>query len=126
MAKLVKKTASSEPDFQANVLRIGTLAAEHKAIDLKAYDVRGLTVVADCFVICSSNSQPHFKALYSAIREGMKEVGVAPLYSEGALRGHWMLLDYGNIIVHIFRQEARAFYDLDGFWGDAPEIKLDV
>jgi len=105
---------------------MGALAANVKARDIRAYDLRGLTVIADSFVICSASSEPHFKAVYNSVKEGMKEVGVAPLHTEGISRGHWRVLDYGNIIVHIFREEAREFYDLDGLWGDAPEINLKL
>ena len=124
MAELVKK-AQDELEFMPDVLRMASLAAEIRAIDLKALDVRGLTIVADCFVICSAASQPQFKAIYNAVKEGMKEIGVAPLHSEGELTGGWVILDYANIIFHIFREETREYYDLDGLWGDAPLLELE-
>ena len=126
MAKLVKKTPPQivEPDFMPDVRRVGTLAAKHKAVDLRAYDVRGLTVIADAFVIVGAASAPQLRAIFNAVREGMKEAGVAPLHTEGTFSGGWMLIDYGNIIFHAFRNEAREFYDLDGFWGDAPQVDL--
>ena len=122
--ELVKK-AQAELEFMPNVLRMASLAADFKAIDIKALDVRGLTMVADCFVICSASSVPQFKAIYHAVKEGMKEIGVGPLHSEGELTGGWVILDYANIMFHIFREEAREFYDLDGLWGDAPLLELD-
>ena len=124
MGKLVKKSSAPQPDFLPTVLRVAALAAEHKAIDIKAYDLRGLTLIADSFIICAASSQPQFKAIYNGVREGMKAVGVAPLHAEGSLRGKWLVLDYGTVILHVFREEARAFYDLDGLWGDAPEIDV--
>lgn len=128
MPKLVKKRALKQDlsDFLPNARRIGALAADHKALDIRAYDVRGLTLVADCFILCSANSQPHFKAVFNAIRDGMKEAGVRPLHVEGELDGGWLVIDYGTIVVHIFREEPREFYDLDGLWGDAPEVDLDI
>ncbi len=126
MAKLVKKSASAEAQFLPDILRIASLADECKAKDIKAYDVRGLTLIADCLVLCSATSEPHFKALFNSTKEGMKEIGVAPLRAEGVLHGQWRVLDYGGIIVHIFREESRAFYDLDGLWADAPQIDLDL
>jgi len=106
------------------VLAIAEFAAEHKAANLRAYDVRDLTVIADAFVICSATSEPHLRAVFNAVKEGLKEMGIAPLRSEGTFNGGWLVVDYGTIIFHIFRVTAREFYDLDGLWGDAPEIEL--
>lgn len=108
------------------VLRIATLADEHKAKEIKTYDVRGLTLVADAFVLCSATSEPQLRAIFNAVKEGMKEVGVKVLHSEGTFGGGWLVMDYGAVIFHIFREEARNFYDLDGLWGDAPLIDLDL
>ena len=124
MARLTPKSSERTPDFLPHVLRIGTIAADYKAIDLRAYDVRDLTLIADSFVICSAASEPQFKAIANGIRDRMKKAGVRLLRSEGEPRGGWRVLDYGIVIVHIFREEARAFYDLDGLWGDAPAIDL--
>jgi len=110
----------------AHVLRMAGLAADKKASEIKAYDVRGMTLIADAFVICTANSEPQLKAVYNSVREGMKEVGVAPYRSEGEYSSGWMLLDYSTVIFHIFREQARAFYDLDGMWADAPEIPLEL
>ena len=126
MPKLIKPPTSTETDFLPNVLRIAALAADRKALDIRAYDMREVTPLADCFLLCSATSEPHFRAIFNGIREGMKEIGVAPVASEGEFGGRWLLLDYSTIFVHIFREEARAFYDLDGFWGDAPRIELDL
>lgn len=126
MAKLVRKSKHTEPDFLPNTIRIAEYAAEHKARDIKAYDLRGLTVIADVFIICSASSEPQVKAIYNAIREGMKEIGVRPRRAEGDPSVGWLLIDFGNIVVHVFREKARAFYDLDGLWGDAPEIEVGI
>jgi len=124
LAKLVRKSKSTEPDFLPNTLRIAECAAKHKARDIRAYDLRGLTVMADVFVICSASSEPQVKAIYNSIRMGMKEIGILPRGAEGDAGAGWLLIDFGNIIVHVFREKAREFYDLDGLWGDAPEINL--
>lgn len=126
LAKLIRKSDGARPSFLPNVLRIGSLADECKALDIRAYDVGALTTLADSFVICSASSEPHFKAVFNAVKEGMKEVGIRPLRTEGTVRGQWRLLDYGDIIFHLFREEARRFYDLDGLWGDAPLIDLEL
>lgn len=124
MRKTTKKTEALPGGSAAQVLQIGELAATVKAIDIRAYDLRELTVITDYFVVCSASSEPHFSAIFNAIKDGMKETGVAPLHTEGVARGRWRVLDYGAIIVHIFREEAREFYDLDGLWGDASLVDL--
>ena len=101
------------------------MAADKKAEDIKIYDVRGLTLVADAFVMCTVTSDPQSKAVFNAVKEGMKEIDVPPQHTEGTLRDGWMLMDYGAVIVHIFRPKAREFYDLDGMWADAPEVPFD-
>ena len=127
MVKLVKKpTDASEPDFLPNTRRIAALAADYKAGDIRAYDVRELTHLADSFVICSASSEPQVKAIFRSVKVGMKEIGVAPLHAEGAPSSGWLVLDYGAIIFHVFRGEARDFYDLDGLWADAPAIDLGI
>ena len=127
MATLVKKQKHAEDQsFVPNLRRMAYLAADKKAKDIKAYEVGGMTVVADAFLLCTATSEPQLKAVYNAVREGMKEIGVAPLRSEGTFAGGWILLDFGDIIFHIFREQARAFYDLDGLWADAPEVMLEL
>lgn len=129
MTKLVKKNQKKTeeiPDFLPVALRIASLADEHKAKDIRAYDVRGLTLVADAFVLCSATSEPQLRAIFNAVKEGLKEVGVKQLHSEGTFGGGWLVMDYGIVIFHIFREEARNFYDLDGLWGDAPQIDLGL
>jgi len=121
---LKKKRAGTEPPVVANALRIATLAAEKKAKDIRAFNLEGLTLITDCFVLCTATSEPQMKAVCNSILEGMKKIGVSPLHIEGNHRSDWLLLDYGDIIVHVFREEAREFYDLEGLWGDAPEIAL--
>lgn len=126
MAKLVKKDASAEAGFLPNALRIADISASFKAIDLVAYDVRGLTLVADCFIFASVRNEPQLKALFNGVKEGMKEAGVSPLRVEGAVTGSWMIIDYGTIVMYIFREKTREFYDLDSLWGDAPTVDLKL
>lgn len=126
MPKLVKKTAPAHVEFLANAHRIADIAGEFKALDIRGYDIRGLSSIADCFVILTAASEPQFKAIFDGVKNGMKEIGVSPLHAEGTSKGSWMVLDYGDIVVHIFRTAAREFYDLDGLWGDAPQLELVV
>lgn len=121
-----KKSDSDDKPYLANVRRMAALADEKKADDIRAYDVQGETAVTDCFVICTVNSEPQMKAVLNNVREGMREIGVRPLRTEGDFHGGWVLLDYNDIILHLFRKEARVFYDLDSVWGDAPQVELDL
>ena len=126
MAILVKKNNSEDASLLAHVLRVADLALEKKATEIKAYDMRGLTLITDAFVNCTANSEPQMKAIMNSIRNGMVEVGVKANHVEGDSTGGWILLDFSDVIVHIFRKESREFYDLDGMWGDAKEIALDL
>lgn len=130
MAQLVpkRKTRAESADmaFEAVVEEIAELAADKKVKDIRAYDVRGLTLVADAFVLCTATSEPQLKAVYGAVKDGLKEAGIACLRTEGTFQGGWLLVDFGSVIFHIFREEARKFYDLDGMWADAREMKLEI
>lgn len=127
MTRLVKKVkAVTEPDFLPAARRIAALADDHKAENIRVYDVRDLTLLADAFVLCTANSEPHVKAVFSAVKEGMREAGMKSLHAEGSYTSGWLVLDYGTVILHVFRREAREFYDLDGLWGDAPEIDMKL
>ena len=128
MALVAKKKTKKEdvPAFLPNLLKMAEILAGKKAVNIKAYDVRGLTVLCDCFLICTVNSEPQLKAVFNTIKEDMKEIGIAPLHVEGALQGGWLLMDYNDIILHVFREKAREFYDLDGMWADSPEVKLNL
>lgn len=120
------KRKKAEPEFIANVRRIAALATELKAGNICAYDVRELTGFTDALVICSGTSEPQLKAIHAKVKDGMKEIGVAPFRSEGTLKGGWLVIDYSDIVFHLFRVEVRDFYDLDGLWGDAPLIDVGI
>ena len=126
MVTLVKKRKSLGDDFLPNTHRIAAIADQFKAKNICAYDVRELTLVADSFIMCSAMSEPQLKAVMNGVKMGLKEIGVSPLHVEGTTQGDWILIDYGNIIFHIFKEEARDYYDLDGLWGDAIKIELDL
>ena len=96
-----------------------------KVIELVALDVRGLTSVADAFLICSGRSNRHVSAIAEHIRLELKKHDIHPLSVEGRRRGHWVILDYGHIVIHVFYEPVRALYDLEGFWADAPRFEID-
>ncbi len=126
MTSLVKKTESTDQEFVPDALRIAHAAWRFKAGRIKAYDMRELSVLSDCFVLCSATSDPQLKAIFNGVKDSMREVGIRPLKTEGQFDSNWLVLDYGNIMVHIFRESAWEFYDLEGLWADATEIELDL
>ena len=95
-----------------------------KVIDPVVLDVRGLTSVADTFFIVSGRSSRHVSAIAEHIRLELKKDGVTALSIEGKRRGHWVILDYGHVVIHVFYDPIRAVYDLEGFWADAPRLEI--
>ena len=87
-------------------------------------DVRELTSIADYFVICSGRSDRQVLSIAQGLEENSTEIDIKPYAVEGASRGHWVLMDFSDVIVHIFYEPVRRFYDLDGLWGHAPRIEL--
>lgn len=94
-----------------------------KAIDPVVLDVRGLTSVSDIFIICSGRSNRQVSAISDHIQVSLKKHAIQPLSVEGKKEGHWILLDYGHVIIHVFYEPIRAFYDLEGLWIDAKRIE---
>ena len=95
-----------------------------KGKDIRVLETDGVTTLADYFVLCSGSSAPQLKALADAGEKAMKENGILPHHVEGHRGGTWILQDYGDVVVHVFDKEARAFYDLDRLWADAKTINL--
>jgi ribosome-associated protein len=99
-------------------------ALEKKACDLVLMEVRELSSIADYFIICSGRSDRQVQSIAQGIEENLHQAGLSPLSTEGMNRGHWVLMDFTDVIVHIFYQPVREFYDLDGLWGHAPRVEL--
>ena len=94
-----------------------------KAENLVVLDVREMTSVADAFIICSGRSNRQVQAIAEYIQSELKKQHKKPLSVEGVNDGHWALLDYGDVIIHVFYEPVRVFYDLEGLWMDARRIK---
>ena len=105
--------------------RAARAALDRKAVDLVVLDVQGLSGVTDYFLVCSGRSAPHVKTIAEAIREELKTEGVRPLHAEGQAESGWVLLDYGDVLMHVFLEDTRAYYALERLWGDAPSISVD-
>lgn len=103
-------------------LKIAELIHDKKAADIVILDISKITLVADFFVIASGGSALQIRALADTAAEKMKELGEAALRIEGYRNAMWLLIDFGSVILHIFSDEARRFYDLERLWGDAPRV----
>ncbi|MCW2998836.1 MAG: rsfS [Solirubrobacterales bacterium] len=106
---------------------IAGYAADKKAIDPIALDLRGVAGYTDVFLICSGNTERQVKAIHDGINEGMKkDHRVLPRRVEGTGEATWILLDYLDVVVHVFTPQTRSFYRLEQLWGDVPRLALDV
>ena len=98
-------------------------ALGRKAMGLVVLDMRSLTSVADAFIICSGRSHRQVTAIAEHIISELKKHQIQPLNREGVKEGHWVLLDYGDVVIHIFYEPLRRLYDLEGLWVDAQRVK---
>ncbi len=109
-------------------LEMATIAAraldDRKAKDLKVLKTAEQTILADYFVICNGSTSTHIKALVDEVDRKLSEAGEPPIRREGLRSDIWVLMDFGSVIVHVFTDEARKFYDLERLWSDAEEIPL--
>jgi len=106
--------------------RVAEAALDKKAVDLVALDVSELTSYADTFVIATGTSDRHTRSIVDAIREAVALQGEKPLGVEGYDEGRWVLMDLGDVIVHVFQAEVRAAYDLERLWSDASSLELSA
>lgn len=115
-------------NFMLSPLEIATIAAkaldDRKAKDLKVLKTAEQTILADYFVICNGTTSTHIKALVDEVDRKLSEAGEPPIRREGLRSDIWVLMDFGSVIVHVFTDEARKFYDLERLWSDAEEIDL--
>jgi ribosome-associated protein len=101
------------------------LAGEKKASDVRILDVEGVCGYADFFVVCSAPSERQSGAIARNVDDSLKKGGAKPLSTEGLRQGNWALIDYGDVVVHIFLDSARDYYDLEGFWTDGKSLPID-
>ncbi|MDX2177749.1 MAG: ribosome silencing factor [Candidatus Sumerlaeia bacterium] len=109
-------------DARARALRCAHFADEKKAEQVVVLDVGEVCSFTDAFVICTGSSPLQVRAISDSISEGLKEEGHRTPLVDGMDSLNWVVLDYGDVVVHVMSLEAREFYNLEGLWGDAPEI----
>jgi ribosome-associated protein len=112
-------------DTPTRVREAVVAAEDRKAVDLRVLHLEKVSDFTDFFLICSGTSERQVQAIADAVQERMREEQVRPLHVEGYNRGQWVLLDYGDFVVHIFQEEPRRFYSLERLWGDAPDVTRD-
>lgn len=117
------------PTFQDQIAQSRALAvdiadiiAETPAADTRVIDIHEHSSIADVFVICSGENERQLRAIYRAIIDEMGKANHDPIRSEGDASSGWMLIDFGDVVVHVFDDELRTFYDLEGRWESAPVL----
>ena len=124
MSKLKKQ--HHEKSGLALAQECARIAMDTKAEELVILDVRGLSSFTDYFVIMSGRSTRHVQGLAETIGSGLSSKRISSKNCEGMKEGLWVLLDYSDVVVHIFYKDTRSFYDLDGLWHDAPQLASDA
>jgi len=100
-------------------------ADDKKATDIVVYDLRGLSDISDYFVLVTAHSRAQTRAILESVARELKKCGIHKIGQEGNETGRWVLLDYGDCVVHIFSPDLRAYYGLESMWGDAPKLKWE-
>ncbi len=113
----------SQHTHTSDFVRIAADALDDKkGTEISLLDVGDLLSITEVFLIVTGNSRPHVRTLADAVDEKLKEHGRRPLRTEGGSDAEWVLLDYGDFVVHVFQPEPRDFYGLERLWGDAPRL----
>ena len=123
-------TEPAEPAERADLARPRAMLVAQAGLDKKAeevlvLDVRGLTSYADYFVLMTADSDRQAGAIADAVDERLKKEGATKVGVEGYESGRWILIDYGDVVAHVFNRDARGFYDLEGLWADAPRFAVE-
>ena len=105
--------------------RAARAALDKRAGDLVVLDVQRVSSVTDYFLICSGKSTTHLETITEAIRTELRGEGVNVLHAEGVAESGWVLLDYGDVLMHVFLEDTRMYYALERLWGDSPALTLD-
>ncbi len=104
--------------------KIVLFADNKKARDIKVLALEGLTTIADYFVICSGGSSTQVKAISDEVEEKLKEIEILPFGKEGFSMADWILIDYSDVVLHVFTPESREFFNIEKLWADAKEVDI--
>lgn len=106
------------------VKRTGKLAEEKKAKDIVIMELVGITDIADYFLIVSGRNERHVKTIAEHILDSMEIIGIRPFSTEGLENGRWVIIDYHNVVIHVFLQSLREFYDIENLWFEAKKRRM--
>lgn len=119
-------TTPAEVDIAGRVREVVAAALSRKAEELRVLDLTAVTRFADYFVICHGTNERQVAAIAEAIDQQLRPLGVRPLHLEGEREARWILMDYGDFVVHVFDAEQRDFYGLERLWGDARDATAEL
>ncbi len=119
----MQSPAKQRLNAKERAIMCATLALDKKAFDVKILEISRLSSIADYLVIATGKSDKQAQAIADSIKQGLKKFGKA-LDVEGLKEGNWIVIDYGDVIVHVFHEELRRYYDLDGLWHNAPSLDI--
>jgi len=108
--------------LEERVRKIVAALADKKAVDVKTYDVRGVSGLCDAFVVATGTAAPHLKGLATGVRTALHDVGESPYHASGDPESGWIVVDFVDVIVHVFSPEARAYYALEKLWEGAKPL----
>ena len=115
-----------DPKTRKRALAVAQAGLSKKASDVLLIDVRGLTSIADYFVVMSGSAGPQLRAIADSVEGDLRKQGVKPISIEGYSSGNWLLIDFGDVVAHVFEPEMRGYYDLEGLWADAPRERIEA
>lgn len=107
-------------------LEAAKAAADKKAFDIKILKIDQVSIIADYFVLATGNSSVQLKSIRENIEDELEKSGIKPFRKEGVREGRWVVLDYGDVIIHLFLKAEREFYDLESIWGDAEQEEFNA
>jgi ribosome-associated protein len=108
---------------QERAIKCAALALDKKALDVKILEIRHISSIADYLVLASGQSDKQAQAIADSVKQGLKKFGKA-IDIEGLKEGNWVVIDYGDVIVHVFKEDIRRYYDLDTLWSEAPLVEI--
>jgi ribosome-associated protein len=104
-------------------IQCAALALDKKALDVKILEIQRISTIADYLVLATGSSDKQTQAIAESVRSGLKKYG-KPLDIEGLKEGNWVVIDYGDVILHVFKEELRRYYNLDELWSNAPLVEI--
>ena len=120
-----RAAARFDEDSRSTAVTAARAALEKKAEEVRLLDLRGVSGYTDFLVICSGQNDRQLEAIAESVDKELSAQGRRVIGSEGQRGGRWVLLDFGDVVVHVFHRDERAHYDLEGLWADAPRIEVE-